>query len=110
MQDLANAQAEPAFGVQRPARRLAQAPAGSQVQVLVQTAADAPQDTVQQVANALAAAQVSGQTLADLRAAGALKRWNNPVCQTQGLPIGLLAAKLERGWGRRWPKSGPPAR
>ncbi|KAK9839625.1 hypothetical protein WJX81_001514 [Elliptochloris bilobata] len=71
--DLANAQAEPAFGVQRAARRLAQAqpPAGAQVQVLVQTAGDAPADTVQQTVNALAAAQASGQTLADLKTAGA---------------------------------------
>ena len=70
-QDLASAQAAPAFGVQRLARRLAQAPAGAQVQVLVQTAAEAPADTVQQAVNALAAAQASGQTLADLKAAGA---------------------------------------
>jgi hypothetical protein len=74
-QDLAQAGSAPAFGVQRPARRrLAQAPAGSQVQVLVRTAADAPADAVQQVVNALAGAQASGQTLADLKAAGAPTR------------------------------------
>ena len=70
-QDLASAQAQPAFGVQRAARRLAQAPAGAQVQVLVQTAAAAPADTVQQAVNSMAAAQASGQTMADLKAAGA---------------------------------------
>jgi len=74
-QGLAQAGSAPAFGVQRPARRrLAQAPAGSQVQVLVRTAADAPADAVQQVVNALAGAQASGQTLADLKAAGAPPR------------------------------------